>query len=248
MNKSSGKTANRSPAGKRARQVQIRQRQQAARVAREVPRDRSRRLVGVIIGVLLAVLVVTVLYLIYQSSPGQQSPQDTTEGGSGFTHVAGEPGAGATAPAFTLASGTGGQVSLADFRGQDVLLYFQEGLSCQPCWDQIRDLEQNQPALTDAGVDAVVSITTDSADLIGQKMTDEKLSTPVLSDPDLNVSRAYDANRYGMMGDMRDGHSFILVGPDGVIRWRADYGGAPDYTMFLPTQKILADLATERKP
>ena len=30
-----------------------------------------------------------------------------------------------------------------------------------------------------------------------------------------------------MMGDMRDGHSFVLVGPDGVIRWRADYGGSP---------------------
>ncbi|MGH3678260.1 MAG: hypothetical protein ACRDU5_21500 [Mycobacterium sp.] len=79
-------------------------------------------------------------------------------------------------------------------------------------------------------------------------MTDEKLLTPVLSDPDLQVSRAYQANKYGMMGDMRDGHSFVLVGPDGVIRWRADYGGAPDYTMFLPTDKILADLNTERTP
>lgn len=84
--------------------------------------------------------------------------------------------------------------------------------------------------------------------MIGRKATDEELSTPVLSDPDLAVSRAYDANKYGMMGDMRDGHSFVLVGPDGTIRWRADYGGAPDYTMFLPTDKVLADLNTERVP
>ena len=35
-----------------------------------------------------------------------------------------------------------------------------------------------------AGVDAVVSITTDRADLIGRKAADEKLATPVLSDPD----------------------------------------------------------------
>jgi peroxiredoxin len=42
-----------------------------------------------------------------------------------------------------------------------VLLYFQEGLSCQPCWDQINDLEQNEAALQAAGVNAVVSITTD---------------------------------------------------------------------------------------
>jgi peroxiredoxin Q/BCP len=82
--------------------------------------------------------------------------------------------------------------------------------------------------------------------LIGRKAADAKLTTPVLSDPDLAVSRAYDANQYGMMGDMRDGHSFVLVGPDGVIEWRADYGGAPKYTMFLPTDKMLSDLAKER--
>ncbi|MGH3983343.1 MAG: redoxin domain-containing protein, partial [Pseudonocardiaceae bacterium] len=98
------------------------------------------------------------------------------------------------------------------------------------------------------GVDTVVSITTDPADLIARKVTDEKLTTPVLSDPTLQVSRAYNANQYGMMGDMRNGHSFILVGPDGVIRWRADDGGAPDYTMFLPTSEMLADLTAERKP
>ncbi|HJT02619.1 MAG TPA: redoxin domain-containing protein, partial [Pseudonocardiaceae bacterium] len=113
---------------------------------------------------------------------------------------------------------------------------------------QIQDLEKHQADLTTAGVDAVVSITTDPANLIGQKVRDEKLSTPVLSDPTVRVSRAYQANQYGMMGDMRDGHSFVLVGPDGIITWRADYGGAPDYTMFLPTDKMLTDLTRERTP
>jgi len=41
------------------------------------------------------------------------------------------------------------------------------------------------------------------------------LSTPVLSDPTLTVSVSYHANDYGMMGTSRDGHTFILVGPDG---------------------------------
>jgi peroxiredoxin len=199
---------------------------------------------GWIIGVAgIAVLAIVALYLVYQSSPGKHGAE---AGGSGFKHVAGEPGAGRAAPTFTLTSGTGGQVSLIDFRGRNVLLYFQEGLSCQPCWDQIKDLEQNQAALKTAGVDAVVSITTDPANLIGQKAADEKLTTPVLSDPSMQVSRAYDANQYGMMGEMRDGHSFVLVGPDGTIRWRADYGGKPNYTMFLPTAKMLTDLTTER--
>jgi peroxiredoxin len=193
----------------------------------------------------IAALAIAAMYLVYQSSPGKHG---ATAGGSGFKHVAGEPGIGAMAPSFTLTSGTGGQVSLADFRGKNVLLYFQEGLSCQPCWNQIKDLEQNPAALKTAGVDAVVSITTDPANLIGRKAADEKLTTPVLSDPSIQVSRAYNANQYGMMGEMRDGHSFILVGPDGTIRWRADYGGKPDYTMFLPTAKMLTDLTAERTP
>ncbi|MFI7676329.1 peroxiredoxin family protein [Actinophytocola sp. NPDC049390] len=248
MSKTSSKTAKGTPAGKRARQIQTRQRQQAQAAARSVREARdgsSRRPVWIILGVVVVVLAVTVLYLIYQNSPSQQN---ATAGGSGYQHVAGQPGAGTPAPAFTLPSSSGGEVSLADYRGKSVLLYFQEGLMCQPCWDQITDLERNQPGLTAAGVDAVVSITSDPVNQIAQKMTDMKLSTPTLSDPDLDVIRAYDAHKYGMMGESRAGHSFILVGPDGIIRWRADYGGAPDYTMYLPTQKMLADLTAERKP
>lgn len=196
----------------------------------------------IISAALIAVLIVS-LYVVFQSSPGKHG---ATAGGSGFRHVAGQPGAGSAAPPFTLTSGAGGQVSLTDFRGKNVLLYFQEGLSCQPCWDQIKDLEHNQAALKTAGVDAVLSITTDPANLIGQKVSDERLTTPVLSDSNLQVSQAYNANHYGMMGQMRDGHSFILVGPEGTIHWRADYGGKPNYTMYVPTAKILTDLKAER--
>jgi peroxiredoxin len=91
-----------------------------------------------------------------------------------------------------------------------------------------------------------VSISSDPVGKITQKTADMKLSTPALSDPNLEVIRAYAANKYGMMGDSKAGHSFILVGPDGTIQWRADYGGAPDYTMYVPTDKVLADLSQER--
>lgn len=49
-----------------------------------------------------------------------------------------------------------------------------------------------------------------------------------------------------MMGDSRDGHSFVLIGPDGNILWRADYGGAPNYTMYLPVERLLTDLEEGR--
>jgi peroxiredoxin Q/BCP len=45
-----------------------------------------------------------------------------------------------------------------------------------------------------------------------------------------------------MMGNSADGHTFILVGPDGTIRWRADYGGAPNYTMYVPINQLSADM------
>lgn len=204
---------------------------------------RGMRRVTTLMIAVVAVFAIAVLYLVYRG--GHVGPS-TRGSASGYRHVVGQPGTGDVAPGFTLTAANGKPMSLADYRGRSVLLYFQEGLSCQPCWDQIRDLEKNSDALHRAGVDAAVSITTDPADLIGRKSADEKLATPVLSDPTLKVSRAYHANDYGMMGDMRDGHSFVLVGPDGVIRWRADYGGKPDYTMFVPTPKLLADLTSER--
>ena len=75
-----------------------------------------------------------------------------------------------------------------------------------------------------------------------QKLAQDGIAGPVLADTDLAVSKSYDANSYGMMGDSTDGHTFIVVDPDGVITWRADYGGAPDFTMFVPVPSLLADL------
>jgi len=73
-------------------------------------------------------------------------------------------------------------------------------------------------------------------------VTDEGLTIPVLSDTQLVASRTYTANGYGMMGDSRNGHTFIVVGPDGMIKWRADYGGAPKYTMYVPVSNLIADI------
>lgn len=125
-----------------------------------------------------------------------------------------------------------------------MLLYFQEGIMCQPCWDQISAIEANFADFEALGIDEMVSITSDDLDLLQQKVADEGLETPVLSDPDLALADDYNANQYGMMGTSRYGHSFVVVGPDGRIQWRADYGGAPDYTMYLEPAQLLDDLRT----
>jgi peroxiredoxin len=206
--------------------------------------SRRRRRTGLRIGIpaVAAAAVIAALYLIFSNSAASSAGAGT------YPYQAGSPGAGRAAPGFALAASTGGQASLSAYRGRTVLLFFQEGLTCQPCWDQITDLQKHAAQLRAAGIGQVVSITSDPAGAITQKARDMGLTIPVLSDPGLAVSQRYHANSYGMMGASRDGHTFILVGPDGVIRWRADYGGPPKYTMFLPTAALLAGIKAGEHP
>lgn len=221
------------------KEAQRRAKAQAEAAAAQRQR-RSRIIKWVAAGVTLTV-VLGGLYAIFRA----ETESATTAAAPGAYEV-GSPGPGQDAPDFTLPSATGQEITLSDFRGKTVLLYFHEGLGCQPCWDQIRDLEAEADRLDAAGIDEFVSITSAPTDLLAQKMRDDGLQSLALSDPGLDVIRNYAANQYGMMGDSRAGHSFVLVNADGQIVWRADYGGAPDYTMYIPVDKLLADLAAGR--
>lgn len=185
-----------------------------------------------------ALLVLGVIYFLNAAS---SPPAGTNQAGK-YPFVIGDPGPGTSAPPIVLPSTGGRPFDLAALRGKTVLLFFQEGLSCEPCWTQIKDIEANFGQFQALGIDTMVSITTDPLDALKQKVADEGISAPVLSDPNLEVSRTYNANQYGMMGESSDGHSFIVVGPDGRIKWRADYGGAPDYTMYVPVATLLANI------
>jgi peroxiredoxin len=198
---------------------------------------------GWLTGLLIAGIVLVGLYGVFATAnPAQNAASGAT---SQSAYDVGTPGIGEIAPGFTLADSSGGEVSLADYSGESVLLFFQEGLACQACWSQITDLESDAAKLKDAGIDAVVSITHDPAQQSARKTTDMGLTTPVLSDPGLAASKKYRTNEYGMMGTSTNGHSFILVGPDGTITWRADYGGAPKYTMYVPVDQLLFDLKSD---
>lgn len=195
-------------------------------------------LVAIIAGVVIVAFIA--LFVIYLNNQG--GPSAGTDQAGQYAFQVGSPGVGEMAPAIQLWSIAGGTFDLASQRGKTVLLYFQEGLTCQPCWDQLKDIQSNISQFKALGIDTMVSITTDPLDALRQKVSDEGLTIPVLSDPLLVVSQAYTANGYGMMGNSRDGHTFIVVGPDGRIRWRADYGGSPNYTMYVPISNLVADI------
>ncbi|MGI8720913.1 MAG: redoxin domain-containing protein [Geodermatophilaceae bacterium] len=213
-----------------------------------VPASRPKRSRFPFVVSAVVVLVLIGLFAIYRANTTSDAP-------AGDRYDVASPGIGAQAPDFQLpdvtapatASGEPAMVGLSDYRGKTVLLYFHEGLGCQPCWDQIRDLQADPSLLASAGVDQLLTITSGPPDLVAQKMRDDDLTAPGLVDTDLQVSTEYQANRYGMMDGSRNGHSFVLVGPDGVIQWRADYGGPPDYTMYVPVEQLLEDLRTGRQ-
>jgi peroxiredoxin len=202
------------------------------------PADKTRRTLWAVLAV--SAVVIAALFGIYLSAAPSQGELPAP---GKVNYITAEPVSG-PAPQMRLPSADGSTFDLADLRGQSVLLYFQEGLMCQACWTQLRDLENARAELKAAGIDTIVNVTTDPADLLAQKVDDENFSTTTVSDPTGEVSAEFGALGVGMMGADMNGHSFVLIGPDGQIQWRADYGGAPDYTMYVPVPQLLADLST----
>jgi peroxiredoxin Q/BCP len=147
---------------------------------------------------------------------------------SAYPYQVGQPGPGQKAPDFTLASTTGGTWSLAAQKGKTVLLFFQEGIDCEPCWTQIKDIESDWAPFRSLGINEMVSITSDPMSALQQKVADEGISTPLLADTDLAVSNSYDMTAYAMAGMANaDGHSFVVVGPTATSNGAATTAGPP---------------------
>jgi peroxiredoxin len=126
------------------------------------------------------------------------------------------------APDFTLKSVDGRDVSLSDFRGKkNVLLFFNEGYGCDPCWQQTAQLQKDQQALADLGVE-VYAVMVDPPSLIKSEMPRWGLTTiPILLDQTTKVSKSYEA--LGGMHASKPDHKFVLISRDGMILWAADY-------------------------
>ncbi len=161
---------------------------------------------------------------------------------SRIAYVVGSPGPGQIAPPIELESTAGGTFRLAGEHGHSVLLFFQEGVDCEPCWTQMTAIEHDWSSFHQLGISQLVTITPDPLAVLRQKVAEEGIATQVLADTSNAVANAYGATAYGMHPGT-SGHSFVLVGPNGRIEWRGDFGGAPNYTMYVPVPDLLSDLS-----
>jgi peroxiredoxin Q/BCP len=100
--------------------------------------------------------------------------------------------AGAPAPDFRLEDSTGSPVSLADYRGSKVVLYFYPAAMTPGCTTEACDFRDNLNSLKSAGY-RVLGVSKDEPAANAEFAEQEALNFPLLSDPELTVHRAYGA-------------------------------------------------------
>ncbi len=102
---------------------------------------------------------------------------------------------GSTAPAFTVLDQDGKSVSLADFKGKKTILYFFPAASTPGCTKEACDFNDNLNPFKDAGY-TVLGISPDPVKKLKTFQVNQELNFPLLSDPELEVHKAYGA--YGL--------------------------------------------------
>jgi thioredoxin-dependent peroxiredoxin len=100
--------------------------------------------------------------------------------------------AGDKAPAFRLVEADGKTVSLADYRGRRLIVYFYPAASTPGCTKEACDFRDNLRDLNDAGLD-VVGISPDPPAKLAKFRDAQQLTFPLLSDPDRKVLTAWGA-------------------------------------------------------
>jgi len=132
---------------------------------------------------------------------------------------------GDKAPAFSLPDANGNTVSLADYKGRKVIVYFYPAASTPGCTTQACDFRDNIASLKGAGYE-VLGISPDSAAKQRKFRDDEHVPYPLLCDPSREVLEAYGAwgekKLYGktVIGVIR---STFVIDEQGTVE-RAMYG------------------------
>ncbi|MET3721336.1 MULTISPECIES: peroxiredoxin [unclassified Arthrobacter] len=126
---------------------------------------------------------------------------------------------GTPAPGFTLVDAGGGPVSLADYRGRSVIVYFYPKAASPGCTTEACDFRDSLASLKNSGYE-VLGISPDSPTDLAHFTGDQGLTFPLLADEDHAVALAYGAWGEKLVnGEVTEGlvRSTVVVDPDGDV-------------------------------
>jgi peroxiredoxin Q/BCP len=127
---------------------------------------------------------------------------------------------GKKAPAFKLTDASGKTVTLADYAGKDVILYFYPRDDTPGCTKEACGFRDSWKEIQKLGA-IVVGVSPDSGASHQKFAAKYKLPFPLLSDPDKKAMTAYGAfGEKVMYGKKVQGviRSTVWIGPDGKVK------------------------------
>ncbi len=127
---------------------------------------------------------------------------------------------GDPAPEFTAVTNGGGEVSLSDFKGQHVILYFYPRDNTPGCTKEACAFRDEFAQFKKQGA-VVLGVSTDSAKSHDKFVDKYKLPFPLLADEDKKIAQAYGAwGQKSFLGRKYMGTHRVtfLIGPDGKIK------------------------------
>ncbi len=126
---------------------------------------------------------------------------------------------GSKAPAIKLKNQDDEFVSLAEFKGKKVIVYFYPAASTPGCTKQACDFQENMSVLKKAGY-VVLGVSPDAPAKLTKFRKAEGLKFDLLSDPEMKVIKAYGAfGEKSMYGKVYEGliRSTFVIAEDGKI-------------------------------
>lgn len=156
------------------------------------------------------------------------------------SHAASVPQPGTPAPNFTLPSQDGSKISLDQFRGKWVVLYFYPKDMTSGCTIEAHNFQRDQQKYSDRNT-VVLGVSVDSVDSHQKFCTKEGLNFKLLSDSDHKVTEEYGSLTNLGLVKFASRHTFI-ISPEGKI--------TKVYTDVNPNQhsdEVLAALAELQK-
>lgn len=125
------------------------------------------------------------------------------------------PEAGTLAPAFRLPAQDGSPVTLEEFRGKWVVLYFYPRDGTRSCTIQARNFQRDLARYESLNA-VIIGISVDPVDRHEEFCAQEGLTFKLLSDTDKEVSGRYGSLR-NLLGIRISARNTFLIDPDGKI-------------------------------